>query len=349
MICPGDSTVLDAGPGFATYRWSSGDTTQKIVVRTPGIYSVDVANATGCGGASQIVEVSYFPSSSQPVITGVNNTLTSTPALTYQWSYNGQPIAGATSQQYIASEPGTYTVEITDGNSCYAISDPYDLADGEAWIELAELSAVPGEQIRIPIRITRGSYLDNFGLDAYTMTIRFNKSILYPLNDTSRGVLDGHYRVMTVTGHRNGVTDGEIGQLEFTAALGDSVATVVHIDSFRWDVGKGRVHTADGLVRINPQGGWKLFLPDNRIGLLPPYPNPVMGPTEIGYQIIEPGRTRIYLIDILGQRLPYLLDEEVQPGSYQLAFDPSGIPSGVYFLTLETPTNRLVQPMQIRH
>lgn len=44
-ICKGDKITLDAGtgPGY-TYLWSTGDTTQTIVVSTPGEYSVTISN-----------------------------------------------------------------------------------------------------------------------------------------------------------------------------------------------------------------------------------------------------------------------------------------------------------------
>lgn len=48
-LCPGDSAVLDAGPGFASYRWSTGDTTRSIVVRKAANYQVQVGlDASGC-------------------------------------------------------------------------------------------------------------------------------------------------------------------------------------------------------------------------------------------------------------------------------------------------------------
>jgi len=41
-LCVGDSITLDAGPGFDTYKWSSGDETQQIVVSKAGNYSCEV-------------------------------------------------------------------------------------------------------------------------------------------------------------------------------------------------------------------------------------------------------------------------------------------------------------------
>ena len=49
-ICAGKSSLLDAGPGHTAYHWSTGQTTQSIVVSpsTPTSYDVDVYDDAGC-------------------------------------------------------------------------------------------------------------------------------------------------------------------------------------------------------------------------------------------------------------------------------------------------------------
>src|SRR5690606_3030557 len=46
-LCTGESAQLEASPGFASYLWSTGDTTRLILVTQPGTYSV-TAQASGC-------------------------------------------------------------------------------------------------------------------------------------------------------------------------------------------------------------------------------------------------------------------------------------------------------------
>lgn len=54
-FCPGDSVVLTAPLGFASYAWSTGDTASSIVVRMPGTYSVTVTDGNGCTAMASAV------------------------------------------------------------------------------------------------------------------------------------------------------------------------------------------------------------------------------------------------------------------------------------------------------
>ncbi|MFL5740847.1 MAG: T9SS type B sorting domain-containing protein [Flavisolibacter sp.] len=48
VICPGNSLVLRAGKGFASYQWQDGSTDSSYTVTTPGVYYLTAVNS--CGG-----------------------------------------------------------------------------------------------------------------------------------------------------------------------------------------------------------------------------------------------------------------------------------------------------------
>jgi hypothetical protein len=352
-LCEGDSVTLTAASGYLSYEWSSGETTQQIVVRRAGSYSVTAVNENGCRGSSEAVEVTINPIPAQPVVTVTGgDTLTSTPATTYQWYYEGNSIAGATGQMLIANDVGLYSVAITNQFGCSAISEPVEAVGAASEIDLGEYEAVPGEHLKIPITLSSSRNLDNVGIHSYRAEVRFLKNLLYPTGSTPMGIEDGDHRVVTIEGSRDaGVTSGAIGQLEVVAALGDTLTTPLHVDLFEWTDGKARITTHDGLVRIKPQGGWKLYLPDGRLSLLPVIPNPSTGPVTIIFETIESGRTQLYIVDVIGRRVITLVDMEMDRGRHELdpKFDVSVLAAGNYFLVLETPTGRIVQPLQVQH
>ncbi|MEO6049203.1 MAG: SBBP repeat-containing protein, partial [Candidatus Kapaibacterium sp.] len=61
LLCAGDSVTLDAGPGYAAYKWSTNDSTQRITVRQAGKYHVTVTAGGGCGGTSADLSVIVRP------------------------------------------------------------------------------------------------------------------------------------------------------------------------------------------------------------------------------------------------------------------------------------------------
>lgn len=117
----GQTLALDAGPGFASYQWSDGATTQIIAVSSCDAYQVTVSDANTCTASSLPVVVAV-----QPVVTFSNGILVASPASSYQWLLDGNPIEGATAQTWVPLVSGQYSVE----TSCAAAGATYSAAVG---------------------------------------------------------------------------------------------------------------------------------------------------------------------------------------------------------------------------
>jgi hypothetical protein len=311
---------------------------------------VTAENEEGCRGISETVSVSIAPQPAQPEISYTGDTLICTPTFaTYQWWFEGERIDGSVSRTHIAKAPGEYRVTVTSVEGCSVSSEPFDFEVAFSEIRLGRYEAFPGDRLMIPIELVSSRNLDFVGADEYSITVRFDRDLLYPVGATPFGFEQTGERVITITGTRGSVGEGAIGQLEMIAALGDTLVTPLTIEEFTWASGKVSVTTSDGEVTIRPRGGWKLYLPDNRLALVPPKPNPALGLTELTYETIETGRTQLYLVNVLGERTATVVDVEIEPGRYTLTYDVTGLASGGYFLVLETPTGRAIQPLQIEH
>lgn len=68
--------------------------------------------------------------------------------------------------------------------------------------------------------------------------------------------------------------------------------------------------------------------------LLQNYPNPFNQSTMIRYQIPIACKVTLKIYDMLGHHIATLLNEEKQPGSYEVKFDGNNLASGVYFYSL---------------
>lgn len=164
-ICVGDTTMLIAS-GATSYSWDIGDSTAAIDVSpaTTTTYSVDGTDANGCmGSASVTVEVSAIPTPTV-IDNGNGNLSTQTGFASYQWYLNGSPIAGATSDTYIATANGNYSVEVTNAAGCIGLSPGEDIIvisiDGTLFSNL-EIYPNPNQgQFTIRLSMERSSELE---------------------------------------------------------------------------------------------------------------------------------------------------------------------------------------------
>ncbi len=65
------------------------------------------------------------------------------------------------------------------------------------------------------------------------------------------------------------------------------------------------------------------------------YPNPFNPVTVINYQIPKSGNVKLTIYDALGKEVNTLVNESQNPGNYQIEWNATAYPSGVYFYTLE--------------
>lgn len=123
-VCSG-STVLTASPG-ASYLWSTGGTTQSIVVTSLGDYSVTVTDSFGCtSNASVTIEPSQTAVSpilqiTQPSCFVSTGTIKITSAA-LQYSFDDGNTWGASNTKSNLY-PGTYQVKIKTVNGCTSYS-----------------------------------------------------------------------------------------------------------------------------------------------------------------------------------------------------------------------------------
>jgi hypothetical protein len=66
------------------------------------------------------------------------------------------------------------------------------------------------------------------------------------------------------------------------------------------------------------------------------YPNPFNPETRISFGVPAGEHTTLKVTDILGNEVATLLNEIIPAGSYEMNFDASVLPSGIYFYTLQS-------------
>lgn len=135
QVCMEISTIMMQGfqESYITYQATCAD---------GALRSVDLQLAGFCGGGDQKTKVYRAEKDSMifaPIIVRTGGTLSTDRAFaTYQWFRNGVAVPGATAQTLLLTEPGTYTVEVTDGTGCTFMSPSFDVVTS-----IAEADQVP--------------------------------------------------------------------------------------------------------------------------------------------------------------------------------------------------------------
>ncbi len=77
------------------------------------------------------------------------------------------------------------------------------------------------------------------------------------------------------------------------------------------------------------------------------YPNPFNPSTNIIYQVKEKGLVSLKVFDMLGREVVDLVNEEKEPGQYEVFFDGSNLPSGVYIYSIRVNNFTAVKKMAL--
>ncbi|MDX9758064.1 MAG: choice-of-anchor D domain-containing protein [Bacteroidota bacterium] len=213
---------------------------------------------------------------------------------------------------------------------------------GSAVVELVvdTLSAEPGEQIEIPLRLRNGRNIALFGATGIRATLRYRSSLLVPLGG-EQGSITGNERSIDLTIPL--LTDAEDVALRvpMMVTLGDAEYTDLRIENVAAIGGDLTINTQDGrftLLGICRDGGTRLFDGSVAVQLKPNRPNPFNPATTLEFVLIEAGQTSLRIVDALGREVVTLADGWLEPGTHVRNFNGSGLPSGVYLAVLQTPT-----------
>ncbi len=183
-FCNGDSVILAASEA-KMYLWVNGDTSQLIIVKNTGNFTVQETAQNGCSNISQSVSVEVFPSpldtittsGSQVICSGDSLELISNSANSYQWN------TGDTTQSIKISDSGTYQVTIIDALGCKGVSEPIDIGAIDPIIIHIQPSG--------PTEICSG--------DQITLTADFGNTFLWSTSDTTQSITINQSGSYTVT------------------------------------------------------------------------------------------------------------------------------------------------------
>ena len=123
VVCPGESAVLNAGPGFSSYLWNTGATTQSINAGA-GTYYVDLG-FNGCIYRQTVtVTTAQPPTITSIIVNGFNATVNvSGGTAPYQYSLNGYDYQA--SNMFTGLTRGIHKVYVLSADGCQPVSKEF--------------------------------------------------------------------------------------------------------------------------------------------------------------------------------------------------------------------------------
>lgn len=116
-LCYGDQITVDAGSENVQWEWSTGESSQKILISKVGAYSVKLTNSKGCSYTHQFI----VSDENQPKITAVNQTNTSIEVIAeggakpYRYYFNGIP---QNSNILLNPTATSYVIQVESATGC---------------------------------------------------------------------------------------------------------------------------------------------------------------------------------------------------------------------------------------
>ena len=143
----------------------------------------------------------------------------------------------------------------------------------------------------------------------------------------------------------------EIAELPFRTALGNDSTSTLNINGAKV-LGKAKlkIFESDGnfrLLDLCTEGGVRLFDASEKFNLESPSPNPLVASTYINYELLENSNIELDVIDYTGNRLLSIDSGYKSIGTYSASLDIDKLPSGIYFIRLQTQNQSIVRKIQI--
>ncbi|MEO8378993.1 MAG: hypothetical protein ABI779_04940 [Acidobacteriota bacterium] len=258
--CASTNIVLDAGPGFASYSWSTGDLTRQITVAPTinTVYSVTVTDGNGCTATdTHNVSVNALPTATitpggpTTFCAGGNVVLTASPAASWLWSN------GATSQNITVNATGSYSVQVTSAAGCSATSAPTSVTVNPA--PVVTITGPTSSCASAPVLLDAGSgfasYLWSNGATSQTITVSPAATATYSVTVTDGSSCSGSDS-HTVTVSANPTATISVAASVCQGSTGNAASVAIQPGAtYTWSIVNGTITGGAGTHAITFTAG----------------------------------------------------------------------------------------------
>ena len=187
-------------------------------------------------------------------------------------------------------------------------------------------SSIPASSFMFDYQVHKGEIrADGSSVDAVIVVLLGNgNNVLYPKQ--SHHILSIEYDVVQIENETDSTS------IRLTEVLG---ATCMPVQDANIIAGEEKT------ILLKKQS----VVPVNEIILEQNYPNPFNPTTKIQYQVSSLSHVILKVYDVLGNEIETLVDEEKPVGIYQINWNASEMPSGVYFYQVNSGSSTDIKKM----
>ena len=126
---------------------------------------------------------------------------------------------------------------------------------------------------------------------------------------------------------------------KFTVTLGMCLVVLSFCVSSAWAQGSSGGGEYDRLARVKATTGIDgVAEQPTQVALISSYPNPFNPEATIRFDVRKSQRVRLSVFNELGQQVMVLVNGRLEAGQHEARLVAYGLPSGAYFVRLETDT-----------
>ncbi len=361
-LCAGDSSVLPCAAGVS-YRWApsaglSCDTCRNPIANpsVSTVYTVVVSNGGSCLTVDTVSVVRYAPvsikaSDDAAICLGDTTVLSAVGGNTYQWSpATGLSCATCSSPLAYPTATTLYRVHAIDANGCTADDSVLVMVNTPPTITARiarDLFARPGERLRFPVMLEgqpAPGTIDQFDIGVSYSPDLLRVDSLVLAGSLCNGWTLSNLRTDRVAGrtdaHLTAPPGGSLqgnGPLLFvwaTAYLGSADTMQLPLSFATPGVRCVILRTEPGLLRLDSICGLSFRLIEwikGSYSLDGNHPNPFNPSTTITFSLGLDGPTTLDVYNAAGRKVATLVNAHLEAGRYQVVWDASEQPSGVYY------------------
>ncbi|MCX6154791.1 MAG: SBBP repeat-containing protein [Candidatus Kapabacteria bacterium] len=227
------------------------------------------------------------------------------------------------------------------------------IVEVSATLRIGSAQAKPGDIVSIPIYYSKNDTINllNHGVSGFKAKLSFKTSILDPIDGTPQGNIIGDQRVLDLDMKvSSNPKDTVLQVLKFEAMLGEATGTNLELTDVQTQGVLIALKHSSGtfsLLGVCHEGGLRLVTISGKFELMAPKPNPSSNAVKLEFSSPENGMTQLFIMNSVGQQVKSIINKEVVHGTYEVDIPVSDLPSGIYFITLKTPTRNKTVKLEV--